>query len=106
MANTISKEHDLADEKASTEIYERAPVVVTAEDDRRIRRATDKRILILLIVVYWLQVLDKTALGYTAAVGLKTDANLVGDQYTVISSIAPYAQIGESHAPKDREPAA
>lgn len=76
-----------------SQIYERAPVVVTAEDDKRIRvrpssplgpafvdlrrpsltrlsrsqRATDKRILILLMVVYWLQVLDKTALGYTAA---------------------------------------
>ncbi|TNY19526.1 major facilitator superfamily domain-containing protein [Rhodotorula diobovata] len=91
---TLSKEHDLADEKASTEIYERAPVVVTAEDDKRIRRATDKVILIVLIVVYWLQVLDKTVLGYTAAVGLKEDAHLVGNEYSTLSSIAPYAQIG------------
>jgi len=33
----------------------------------RLQRATDKVILIVLIVVYWLQVLDKTVLGYTAA---------------------------------------
>ncbi|GAA5933825.1 hypothetical protein JCM3775_000294 [Rhodotorula graminis] len=91
---TISKEHDLADEKASTEIYERAPVVVTAEDDKRIRRATDKRILVLLIIVYWLQVLDKVCIGFTASVGLKTDANLVGDQYATLSSISAYAQLG------------
>ncbi|GJN93864.1 hypothetical protein Rhopal_006923-T1 [Rhodotorula paludigena] len=70
--------HDLADEKVSTE------------------RKTDARILIILCLVYWLQVLDKTVLGYTAAInpGVKQDANLTGNQYSTISSVAPYAQIG------------
>ncbi|BGP43278.1 hypothetical protein JCM10450v2_007423 [Rhodotorula kratochvilovae] len=90
-----TKEHDLADEKgSSTELHETAPLVVTAEDDKRIRRLTDRRILVVLAVVYFLQVLDKTVMGFTATVGLKKDANLVGEQYSIVSSVAPYAQIG------------
>ncbi|BGO97374.1 hypothetical protein JCM10021v2_001017 [Rhodotorula toruloides] len=32
-------------------------------------------------------------MGYTATVGLKKDANLKGNEYSTLSSIAPYAQI-------------
>jgi hypothetical protein len=31
--------------------------------------------------------------GYTATVGLKTDANLKGNEYSTLSSIAAYAQL-------------
>ena len=52
----------------------------------------------VLAVVYFLQVLDKTVMGFTATVGLKKDANLVGEQYSIVSSVAPYAQIGTSRS--------
>ncbi|KAJ9109343.1 hypothetical protein QFC21_000672 [Naganishia friedmannii] len=68
-------------------------IVVTEEDDRRIRKAIDRNILPILIWVYWLQILDKSLLGYASVFGLQTDAKLKGTQYSFIGSAAPIAQI-------------
>jgi hypothetical protein len=78
------------------------------------QRRTDRRILVILCIIYALQVLDKNVigacppstssavvflvltfffLGYTAVLGLKKDAKLVGNQYATVTSMAPYAQI-------------
>lgn len=68
-------------------------VTVTEEDDKRIKRKTDKTILSILVWVYFLQILDKSVLGYGAVFGLQEDANLTGDQYSLVGSIAPIAQL-------------
>lgn len=39
------------------------------------------------------QILDKTILGYSALFGLIEDTNLKGDQYSLVGSIAPIAQL-------------
>lgn len=61
--------------------------------NKRIRRKTDRVILVILIWVYFLQILDKSVLGYGAIFGLQEDTNLTGDQYSQIGSIAPIAQL-------------
>ncbi|PNY29658.1 transporter [Tolypocladium capitatum] len=68
-------------------------VQLTEEDSRRICRKTDRVILTILVWVYFLQILDKSVLGYGATYGLKTDTNLTGNQYSLIGSIAPIAQL-------------
>ncbi|KAL3477187.1 major facilitator superfamily domain-containing protein [Aspergillus californicus] len=68
-------------------------VPLTEEDNKRIRRKTDRRILVILIWVYFLQILDKTVLGYGATFGLREDTNLTGNQYSLVGSIAPIAQL-------------
>ncbi|KAK0723585.1 major facilitator superfamily domain-containing protein [Lasiosphaeria miniovina] len=68
-------------------------VTLTEEDNKRIRRKTDRVILTILVWVYFLQILDKTILGYSAIFGLREDANLEGNQYSVVGSIAPIAQL-------------
>ncbi|OHF02971.1 hypothetical protein CORC01_01729 [Colletotrichum orchidophilum] len=68
-------------------------IEVTEEDNKRIRRKTDKRILSILIWVYFLQILDKSVLGYGAIHGLRTDCNLTGNEYSMVSSIAAIAQL-------------
>lgn len=68
-------------------------VQLTEEDSGRICRKTDKVILALLVWVYFLQILDKTVLGYAAIFGLKEDTGLVGNQYSFLGSIAPIAQL-------------
>lgn len=68
-------------------------VPLTEEDNKRIRRKTDRRVLIILIWVYFLQILDKTVLGYGATFGLQEDTNLTGNQYSLVGSIAPIAQL-------------
>ncbi|KAI1432092.1 MFS general substrate transporter [Xylaria sp. CBS 124048] len=68
-------------------------VVLTEEDNKRIRRKTDRVILTLLVWVYFLQILDKTVLGNAATFGLIKSAGLTGSQYSFLGSIAPIAQL-------------
>ncbi|KAL7423998.1 hypothetical protein Q5752_001583 [Cryptotrichosporon argae] len=69
-------------------------VELSQEDNDRIRRKTDRYILSVLVWVYFLQILDKSALGYAATWGLSTDAHLVGNQYSLISTMNAIAQLG------------
>ena len=85
---------------------------LTVPQNKRIRRKTDKVILTVLIWVYFLQasislermqhvytvliaaqILDKTVLGYGAVFGLEQATNLTGNQYSLVGSIAPIAQL-------------
>ncbi|KIX01113.1 uncharacterized protein Z518_10179 [Rhinocladiella mackenziei CBS 650.93] len=68
-------------------------VELTEEDNKRIRRKTDRVILTILVWVYFLQILDKSVLGYGAVFGLQEDTHLTGDQYSFVGSIAPIAQL-------------
>ncbi|KAI1169873.1 major facilitator superfamily domain-containing protein [Nemania sp. FL0916] len=68
-------------------------VILTEEDNKRIRRKTDKVILTILVWVYFLQILDKTVLGNAATFGLVEATGLTGSQYSFIGSIAPIAQL-------------
>ncbi|GBF64698.1 transporter [Trichophyton mentagrophytes] len=68
-------------------------VQLTEEENRKIRRKTDKVILAILVWVYFLQILDKTVLGYGAIFGLIEDTHLSGNQYSLIGSIGPIAQL-------------
>uniref|UniRef100_A0A0W0FQV1 Major facilitator superfamily (MFS) profile domain-containing protein n=1 Tax=Moniliophthora roreri TaxID=221103 RepID=A0A0W0FQV1_MONRR len=85
------------DEKAAVERHEYMGTIqdtfvrveVTEEDNRRILRKTDLN----LLTVYWLQILDKTILGNAATFGLREDANLRGNQYSVIGSMNAIAQL-------------
>ncbi|KAK1969312.1 MFS general substrate transporter [Colletotrichum sublineola] len=68
-------------------------VALTEEDNKRIRRKTDKRILSILVWVYFLQILDKSVLGFGAIFGLRKDCNLTGNQYSTVGSISAIAQL-------------
>ncbi|KAJ5647774.1 hypothetical protein N7490_004146 [Penicillium lividum] len=56
-------------------------------DTSRVLRKIDCRLLPLLGFCYFLQLLDKVSLGYTALLGIRADVGLVGDEYSWITSI-------------------
>ncbi|OBU00600.1 hypothetical protein VE01_01201 [Pseudogymnoascus verrucosus] len=68
-------------------------VIVTEQDNRIILRKTDKTILIILVWVYFLQILDKSVLGYASLFGLQKDTGLKGSEYSMVGSISPIAQL-------------
>ncbi|KAG4253884.1 hypothetical protein FPRO06_11177 [Fusarium proliferatum] len=68
-------------------------IEVTEEDNKRLRRKTDKHVLSILVWVYFLQILDKSVLGYGAVWGMREDTNLSGNEYSMVSSMAPIAQL-------------
>lgn len=59
----------------------------------RIRRKTDKRILSILIWLYFLQILDKSVLGLGNVWGLSEDTNLGPNDYSTIASMNAIAQL-------------
>lgn len=69
-------------------------IELTEEESKRICRKIDRVILPILIWVYFLQILDKSVLGYGAVLGLRTDNGLTGDQYSLVSSVSAMAQLG------------
>ncbi|WWD06122.1 hypothetical protein V865_004207 [Kwoniella europaea PYCC6329] len=69
-------------------------VELTEEDNVRIRRKTDKRILSILMWVYFLQIFDKTLLGYANNLGMSTTVGLHGNQYSLLSMINAIVQLG------------
>ncbi|KAJ9312119.1 hypothetical protein DTO271D3_7561 [Paecilomyces variotii] len=68
-------------------------VVLTEEDNKRILRKTDWVILPILIWIYFLQILDKSLLGYASVYGLQKDTGLIGSQYSMVGSISSIAQL-------------
>lgn len=68
-------------------------VVVTAEDDKRLRRKTDKYLLPLLIWVYFLQIYDKSVFGYGNTYGLSKNLKLATTDYSLASSMTSIATL-------------
>ncbi|KAI1114000.1 major facilitator superfamily domain-containing protein [Nemania sp. NC0429] len=75
------------------EIIGEERVILTEEDNKRIKRRTDTVILPILVWVYFLQILDKTVLGNAATFGLTQSTGLTGSQYSLLGSVAPIAQL-------------
>ncbi|KAJ5652672.1 allantoate permease [Penicillium longicatenatum] len=65
----------------------------TVEEERRVLRRIDFRVLPLLLGAYFFQQLDKSALSYTSIFGLSEDAHLVGQEYSWLSSILYLSQL-------------
>ncbi|KAG7286827.1 hypothetical protein NEMBOFW57_009144 [Staphylotrichum longicolle] len=60
---------------------------LTPEEDKRLLRKLDMCLLPVMATAYFFQFLDKTALSYTAILGLREDLHLTGSEYSWSSSI-------------------
>ncbi|GKT51015.1 thiamine repressible genes regulatory protein thi1 [Colletotrichum spaethianum] len=61
--------------------------LMTSEDERRLKRKIDWRIVPLMFACYILQYLDKTLINYANVMGLQKDTNITGDQYSQLAMI-------------------
>jgi len=57
-----------------------ARVFITPEENRRLKRLVDKRVLPIMIVTYILQALDKGTLSFASIMGLREDTDLQKQQ--------------------------
>ncbi|KAG8405861.1 hypothetical protein J3459_020912 [Metarhizium acridum] len=60
---------------------------LTPEEDKRILGKIDRWLLPVMAFSYLFQFLDKSALGFTAIMGLRTDLRLTGEGYSWSSGI-------------------
>lgn len=66
---------------------------VSAAENKHIVKKIDLRLLPILLLIYFLQQLDKSALSYSSVFGLLEDAHLVGQQYSWLGSVIYIAQL-------------
>ncbi|KAI2626087.1 MFS general substrate transporter [Hypomontagnella submonticulosa] len=80
-------------DKAAQFIAEHGEVTFTYEEERRVLRRIDLRILPLILGAYFFQQLDKSSLSYVSIFGIMEDANLKSTEYSLLGSILYIAQL-------------
>ncbi|KAH9226009.1 hypothetical protein K456DRAFT_43413 [Colletotrichum gloeosporioides 23] len=70
---------------------------LTLEEDKRILRRIDMCLLPVMAMSYLFQFLDKSALSYTAIMGLRDDMGLSGSEYSWASSIYYFGYLVASY---------
>jgi hypothetical protein len=53
---------------------------ISPEENTRLKRMIDKRVLSIMIFTYFLQALDKGTMSFASIMGIKKDTHLVGQQ--------------------------
>ncbi|KAH8819825.1 MFS transporter [Xylogone sp. PMI_703] len=61
-------------------------VVIDEATNRRLKRLIDRRVLIIMVITYFLQALDKGTLSFASIMGIQKDAHLVGQQYSWLTT--------------------
>ncbi|GMF66912.1 unnamed protein product [Aspergillus oryzae] len=67
--------------------------VLTAENNARVLRKIDLRLLPILLGIYFLQQLDKSSLSYASIFGLVETAHLHGQQYSWLGAVVYLVQL-------------
>lgn len=68
-------------------------VELTPENNKRVLRKIDTRILPIILGIYFLQFIDKTTITYASLFGLTTETHLVGHQFSWLGSCVYVAQL-------------
>lgn len=66
---------------------------ISPEEERAVLRKIDLWVMPVVLLVYFLQQLDKSSLSYTSVFGIVSATHLVGTQYSWLSSIVYVAQL-------------
>lgn len=78
----VVKEHmnyDLIDREVAE--YANATIVEIDEaTNRRLKRLIDKRVMVVMVITYLIQTLDKGTMSYASIMGIQEDTHLVGQQ--------------------------
>ena len=71
-------------EEADEEIlkFTDATVTITPEENKRLLRIIDKRVLSIMLVTYFAQSLDKQILSFASIMGIHTDLKLISQDYS------------------------
>lgn len=67
--------------------------ILTPENNKDVLRKIDLRLLPIMLVIYFLQQLDKSTLSYASVFGLQENAHLHGHQYSWLGAVVYVAQL-------------
>jgi len=94
--NVVGVVKDLDRADAALEFLRQAVDVppMKPEDERRLKRKVDWRVVPLMLACYLLQYLDKTLINYANVMGLRQDTHITGDQYSQLAMIFYVSYLG------------
>jgi hypothetical protein len=55
-------------------------VEISPGENSRLKKMIDKRVLVIMVITYFIQALDKGTLSFSSIMGIRTDLHLVGQQ--------------------------
>ncbi|KAL7414359.1 MFS transporter [Mrakia frigida] len=94
LENVMSNETDLKQQhqplgSVDDEVakYINSGVVIGEAENKRVLRLLNRRVLPIMVITYFFQTLDKGTLAFSAVMGIRTDNNLVGQQYALLGTI-------------------
>lgn len=73
-ANAALVDHEVAEYTSGP------PVHIDDKTNTRLKKMIDRRVLVIMVVTYFLQSVDKGALGFASIMGLQEDTNLQGPE--------------------------
>ncbi|KAK8008173.1 hypothetical protein PG991_010724 [Apiospora marii] len=59
---------------------------ISPEENTRLRRLIDRRVLTVMIATYFLQAIDKGTMSFSSIMGIREDANLKGPEYSWLTT--------------------
>lgn len=71
--------YDKVDKEVAKYVSE-GRIDISEEENTRLRRLIDKRVLLVMISTYFLQAIDKGTMSFAAIMGIRKDTNLVGQE--------------------------
>ncbi|KAF9890628.1 hypothetical protein FE257_005759 [Aspergillus nanangensis] len=74
-------------EKIESEPNPSENIIIDKATNRRLLWMISRRILVIQVITYFCQSLDKGVLNYASIMGIKTDAKLVGQEYSWLGTI-------------------
>ncbi|PPQ69759.1 hypothetical protein CVT26_014034 [Gymnopilus dilepis] len=66
---------------------------ISAKEDALLVRKIDRHLMPMMFCIYFLQYLDKQTLAFTSVFGIASEADLTGDDYSLLGSIVYIAQL-------------
>lgn len=55
-------------------------VYVSEADDKRLKKMIDRRVLVVMILTYFLQAIDKGTMSFTSIMGIREELHISGEQ--------------------------
>ncbi|OJJ36668.1 hypothetical protein ASPWEDRAFT_38276 [Aspergillus wentii DTO 134E9] len=94
-AHQESRHHDEPKQDTALKLIEDVgySTILTPENNTKVLRQIDLRLLPILLGIYFLQQLDKSTLAYASVFGLIEKAHLHGQQYSWLGSVVYLAQL-------------
>ncbi|QKX59085.1 uncharacterized protein TRUGW13939_06216 [Talaromyces rugulosus] len=90
----VKHSHDVDEAMKAFEGIEGQVITIDEATNRRLLKIIDWHMMPLMCVVYGMNYLDKTTISYASVMGLKTDLNLVGDNYQWLGSLFYFGYLG------------